>query len=111
MSAYSPVTQAALGVSPIVVITPWSPNLWPPAQTPFQLGLAATISPGATLTYSVQITCDPSPSNTGNWNNHDVLVNLTASANSNIAYPITGLRLNVTSYTSGTVTLGVARWP
>ena len=35
----------------------------------------------------------------------------TASATSNISYPVTGIRLNVTSYSSGSVNLGVVQWP
>jgi hypothetical protein len=79
---------------------------------PFNIGLACTVSAGASLTYSVQITCDPYPlSSSSNWINHDVLVNETASAFGNIAYAVTGVRLNVTSYSSGNVNLGVAQWP
>jgi hypothetical protein len=75
------------------------------------LGLVCTVSSGASLTYSVQITGDATPSPTGNWNNHDVLVGQTASAFSNVAYPVTGIRMNVTAYSSGSVTLAVTKWP
>jgi hypothetical protein len=44
---------------------------------------------------------DDMPSSSGNWNNHDVLNGLTASANRNIAYPISWQRLNGTNYISG----------
>ena len=71
-------------------------------------GLICTVSAGASLTYNVEVTADPSPSNSGNWNPHDVIVAQTGSVNGNIAYPVTGIRLNVTNYTSGTVTMGVA---
>jgi hypothetical protein len=75
------------------------------------LGLVATLSAGAVLTYSVQVTADPFPSSTGNWNNHDYLAALTVSANGNVLYPITGIRLVVTAYTSGSISLGIAQWP
>jgi hypothetical protein len=72
-------------------------------------GLVATVSPGASLTYNVEVTADVNPSAGGNWNPHDVIRGMTASANGNIAYPITGIRLNVTTWVSGSVTLGIAR--
>lgn len=81
------------------------------AAPAFVLGLVATVSSGGNLTYTVQVTADPIPSDSGYWNDHDVLVSQTASANSNIAFPVTGVRLKVTSYTSGSVNLGVAKWP
>jgi hypothetical protein len=73
------------------------------------VGLLLNFSAGASATVSVQLTGD-NPINTtggGIWNNHDTLVNETASANGNIAYAVTGIRLNVTSYSSGTITLTV----
>lgn len=73
------------------------------------LGLICTLSSGAILTYSVQVTADP-PNNIVNWNNHDTIANLTISSNGNIAYPVTAVRLVITSYTSGSVNLGVAQW-
>lgn len=86
----------------------------PPYFTPsanYTLGLIATVSSGGSLTYTVQVTGDPKPSTNGNWNAHDVLTGLTSSANSNIAYPVTAIRLNVTNYVSGSVNLGIAKWP
>jgi hypothetical protein len=73
-------------------------------------GIVVALSSGASLTYSVEVTADPNPSSTGNWVAHDVLVAKTASAVSNIGYPITGIRLNVTTWASGTATMGVALW-
>ena len=77
----------------------------------YGVGVICTVSNGASLTYTVQITADQQPSANGNWNNHDTMVNVTTSANRNVAYPITGIRLNVSSYAGGTVHMGVARWP
>jgi hypothetical protein len=110
MGAFQAITMSAAGVSAPLLVSPPSSALGQPAPA-YLLGLVATISPGAVLNYTVQITADRAPITGGNWNNHDILVNQTASGNSNITYPVTGVRLNVTSYTSGTVNLGVAYWP
>lgn len=107
MSAFNPTTMSAAGASAPIAVTPSSTSF---AQT-FNLGLLCTVSPGAALTYSVQVTGDPAPSAAGHWNEHDVLTNLIGSANSNIVYPVTGVRLNVLNHTSGTVTLAIVRWP
>ncbi len=78
------------------------------------VGLLLTFSQGASLTCTVQITGDNlqrtgyTP-NTGNWNSHDNLVNITSSANGNLEYPVTGIRLNVTAWVSGSVTLSVVQ--
>lgn len=73
------------------------------------VSLLLTMSNGANLTTTVQVTGD-SPVNTtggGNWNNHDTLINETSSANGNIQFPVIAVRLNTTSYVSGTATLTV----
>ena len=73
------------------------------------VSLLLNFSSGASATATVQLTGDV-PVNTaggGIWNNHDTLVSETANANGNLQFPVTGVRLNVTSYTSGTVTLTV----
>jgi hypothetical protein len=106
MPVYNGILASGLGATPATIIK--NPRTFD-ANTSILLGLIATISSGASLTYSVQVTADP-PENFQNWNNHDVLVNQTASANGNVAYPITGIRLNVTAYASGSVNLGVAQW-
>ncbi len=98
------------GVSSPMVISLSQVATWA-APPSYGLGIACTLSPGASLTYSVQLTCDPVPRTDGYWNNHDVLVALSTSANDSIAFPITGLRLNVTSYVDGSVNMGVAQWP
>lgn len=64
----------------------------------------------AVATVSVRLSNDPLAVNSpllARWNNHDVLVNLTADANSTLAAPVYGIQLNCTSWTSGTVTLDV----
>jgi hypothetical protein len=82
--------------------------------SPFNLGLGASLSVGADLTYTVQHTFDDvwsasfSPS-TANWFSHATMVNKTTSFDGNYAYPVTAIRLNVTAYTSGSVTLTVVQ--
>lgn len=110
MSAFAGVTVSSQSASaPILIKMEQHPYLgFVPC---YSLGLICTVSSGASLTYSVQVTADQVPSASGNWNNHDVLVLQTASANSNIAYPVTAVRVNVTAYSSGSVNLGIAKWP
>lgn len=76
--------------------------------SPSNMGLAVVVS--GTITYTVQYTFDDvfakgyNPSS-GNWFNHPTLTG-SASLNSNIAYPVTGIRLN-TSAGTGTATLTI----
>jgi hypothetical protein len=72
------------------------------------IGLIANVVSGAPL-YSVQVTGDRDLSPDGNWVEHDTITNVTASMASNIAFPVTGLRLVIHSGT-GTVNLGIVRW-
>ena len=69
-----------------------------PSQWFAGVGILVTIPNGVIATYTVQISGDSPHVNPTNWNNHDVLTNQSSSANSNLAYPATWLRLNVTAY-------------
>lgn len=78
------------------------------------LGISALVnfsgSPGGAAigTAKVQISNDPNVDKNpaiARWNDHDILVGLTADKNSSIVYPVAYVRLNITQYTSGTVTL------
>lgn len=78
--------------------------------SPSNLGLAVVVS--GTITYKVQYTFDnvfaPGYSPTAGsstWFDHPTLTG-SASLNSNIAYPVTGIRLN-TSAGTGTATLTI----
>ena len=72
------------------------------------IGLICTVS--GTLTYSVQVTGDPLPvGSMTHWNEHDSITSLTASANGNIAFPVTAWRVNVSSYSSGSVTCSAVK--
>lgn len=112
MSALNPVKMSSSGTSSIVLVNPVAnisaPYSFPPS---WSLGIICTLSSGGNLTYSVQITGDQVPSANGNWNNHDTLTSQVGSANGNVAFPITGLRLNVSSFVSGTINMAVVIWP
>jgi hypothetical protein len=110
MSAFPGVLMTAAGNSAPTYVKLEQNVHWaaPPA---YALGFLVTVSPTANLTYNVQITGDQMPTANGNWNNHDVLQGLTQSANSNVSYAITGYRLNVSNYVSGSVNLAVTKWP
>ena len=97
------VTLAAAGQSSPFVLNQAGPS-------PFNVGIGCAISAGASLTYSVEYTFDDvyasnyNPA-TGNWTALTGLTAQTASKDSNIAYPVMAIRLNVTSYISGSVTM------
>lgn len=110
MSGYPGVKMATAGASAPIVIN-LNANAYWQAPPSYSLGIVCTVSPGASLTYSVQLTADAQPSATGSWNNHDALVALTTSANGNIAFPVSAIRLNVTAYSSGSINLGCCQWP
>ncbi len=58
----------------------------------------------------VQVSNDPLAFNDpphARWNNHDTLVSLTQDANDTIIAPIYAVRLNCSSYSSGTITLQI----
>lgn len=86
--------------------------------------IICTISPGGAASYWVEVSGDPQePVNVGgpgpaqsallNWNTHDILgggtyppTPVTTSANSNLAFPATFVRLNCQSLT-GTLTMSL----
>jgi len=63
---------------------------------------AQVILSAGTLTYSVQITLDGT-----NWLDVSGQTGLTAATHFNLDQPIAGMRLNVTAWTSGDVTLTI----
>lgn len=83
-------------------------NVCPPNQyvTPFNIALNVLVT--GTVTYTVQYTFDDVfaagylPAS-GNWTAHPNLTAQTATKDSNIAYPVTGVRLNVTAGTGNAV--------
>jgi hypothetical protein len=105
---YRPITQGALGASRVIRINSEQPN--------FKVGLFAEISSGANLTYTIQYTYDqPEDAYATNfatdadWRSVDGLTALTADGVSNIFYPVTAVRINVTAYTGGSVQLTVTQ--
>lgn len=83
--------------------------------TPFSVGLMCTV-PSGTLTYKVEMTSDDiyaSGFSAGSaaWQDHAVITGKTASSNGNIAYPVRAIRLTVTAYTSGSVSMTVIQSP
>lgn len=81
-------------------------------RTPFNVGIGCALSAGASLTYKVQYTYDDVQdpafnAATATWFDHATLAAKTTSSDGNIVVPVTALRLNVTLWTSGTVTMTV----
>lgn len=82
-------------------------GVYPPDHyvSPFNIALGVLVS--GTVTYTVQYTFDDvfaanfNPS-TANWVDHPSLTAQSATKDSNIAYPVRGIRLNVTAGTGTT---------
>jgi len=79
---------------------------------PFNVGIGCDVSAGGILTYTVQHTFDDVQANTfdpatATWFSNSTLVAQTADKDGNYAYPVTAVRLLVTAYTSGSVTMTV----
>ena len=74
--------------------------------SPFSVGFGAVVT--GTTTYSVQHTFDDvyapnfNPA-TANWFNHATVVAATANADGNYAFPVRGIRLNLTAGTGSVV--------
>ena len=73
-------------------------NVYTPDHYISPMNLALGVRVSGTINCSVQYTFDDvfalnyNPS-TGNWTNHPSLTSLTVGADSNIAYPVTGVRI------------------
>lgn len=81
-------------------------------QDPFNVSIGVVLSAGASLTYSVQHTFDDVYANnfdpaTATWFTNSGLSAKTTSLDGNYAFPITAVRLNVTTYSSGSATMTV----
>lgn len=95
-------TVAAVGVSPVYAVDLYT--------SPSNIGLAVVVT--GTITYKVQYTFDnifaagyDPTAGTSTWFDHPTLTG-SASKNDNIAYPVTGIRLNNTAGTgSSTLTI------
>ena len=79
---------------------------------PFNVGIGCDVSAGGSLTYTVQHTFDDvqsatfSPS-TATWYSNSTLVSQTTDKDGNYSFPVTAIRLTVTAWTSGSVTMTV----
>jgi hypothetical protein len=101
---YRPVTQSAAGTSSVIRLNSEQPN--------FKVGLFSKISSGATLTYDIEYTYDQPEGvyatdfeTDADWRVVDSMNDLTADGVSNLFYPATAVRINVSSYTDGSVSL------
>lgn len=74
----------------------------------YGVGIVVTIPQGSTAAYDVEVTGDDPSVGLVNWNKHDTLKTKTASANGNLAYPVTALRLNA-SAVSGSLVISVVQ--
>jgi hypothetical protein len=67
---------------------------------PFNVGIGCVVSGGGSLTYKIQHTFDGT-----NWFDHASLVTQTGNADGNYAFPVLQVRVNVTVWASGNVTV------
>lgn len=79
---------------------------------PFNVGIGCDVSAGGSLTYTVQHTFDDVQARTfdpttATWYSNATIVSQTTDKDGNYAYPVTAVRLLVTAWTSGTVTMTV----
>ena len=81
---------------------------------PTNTSTGAQLQASAVATATVQVTNDPNALSsvpsiqvTARWISHPTLQGLTNDLSSSIAYPVLAVRLNLTSYTSGTVQLQI----
>lgn len=96
--ATNALTVTATGASTAIPV-----NL---ARFHYGIGIVVTLSTGGSATYDVEVTGDDPADGFTHWNKHDVLQNKSASANSNLAYPVTGVRIKPSAL-SGSLTLAV----
>lgn len=92
----------------VIQLSSSGPSAWIPLdykQSPFNVGFGVVVN--GTATYSIEHTFDDifDSTITPTAFPNSIVVSKTTNADGNYAYPIRAVRLNVTSYTSGTVTL------
>lgn len=79
---------------------------------PFQITLVAALAAGSSLTYTVEYTVDDVFDNafnpaTANWFSVTGMSAQTISSTGNIVTPVSAVRLRVSAFTSGSVTLTI----
>lgn len=92
------VSQTGLGSSDALVM---NTNC-----TPFNVGFGVVVE--GDVTYSVQHTFDDPAVGFTNWFTHATITSLSADADGNYAFPVTGVKLLVTDGT-GTATLNIVQ--
>jgi hypothetical protein len=104
-----PTRQTATASGPL---TPIALNLF--QSSTFNVGLLASVAAGSTLTFNVEYTFDDIWSTTYNptagsalWYSVSGMGAKSADTTGSLAFPVTAVRLNVTAFTSGSVTLVV----
>lgn len=103
-------TLKAVGSTPVVPVTD---DMLTRQQLP--AAVICILSDGSDLTYTVEVTGDNTQdhqysADSGNWAAMDQMADLTVSANATLTACITGLRVRVSNYTSGTLTVQFV-WP
>ena len=97
------VTLGAVAVSAPIPLNNYS--------TPFNVGIGCDISAGGSLTYAVEHTFDDVFASTFNPSTATWFATAglsgTTDLNGNLAFPVTAVRINVSAWTSGTVTMTV----
>jgi len=91
----------------VIQLSSSGPSAWIPVdykQAPFNVGFGVVVT--GTATYSIEHTFDDvfDSTVTPTAFPNAIVVGKTTNADGNYAYPVRAIRLNVTSYTSGTVT-------
>jgi hypothetical protein len=97
--------MAVQGVTTLNAVGVGSPILINLNQFHFGVGLLCTLTLGnaSAVNYGCQVSGDnpnAGPGSFTHWNAHDVLTNLTASANDSLRYPCSAMRLIVNSVTT-----------
>lgn len=83
------------------------------SQNNFNVSFGCVVAGGSTLTYKVQYTYDDPSTKTDsigsnlNWFDHATVTGKTANADGNITFPVRAIRLTVTAWTVGSVTITV----
>ena len=110
MSAYPGISLAANGTSPPLPII-FRPLTHVARPAMLFAGFDLDVLRGRCADRTVQVTADQVPSDDGNWNNHDILVSITSQREQQ--YRLSGDRHSSRrdELRSGSVNLGVARWP
>ncbi len=94
----------------VIILSSATSTAWIPVdykQNPFNIGLSLVFSNTPNLTCKVEYTLDDvfNTSITPTAFAHGILVNVTSNSTGTISSPVKAIRLTVTSWTSGTVTL------